>query len=131
MKLKPKKFTNQVWYAFSWYASIPLLDRWSKLLSLIVQQIKIPGSDYWQFNMVTTAIQTCENLLKQIRASNLNFIIHETPYSTKVCLRKRYIKDASGPSSSSSSTIITQTEFLKVLIKTLVMKFKEIKQKLT
>ena len=68
----------------------------------------------------TTAFQTFENHIKQIRASNLNFAIHETPYSTQVCLRKRYIKEASGPLSYCSLNIthadkISQKVDLEVL----------------
>ena len=35
----------------------------------------------------------CQQLLHQLRLSNLNFLISETPYSANICLRKRFVKD--------------------------------------
>ena len=54
--------------------------------------------------MATSAREICEKLLLEIRASNLNFVVHETPYSAQICLRKRFIKEANGPSTSISSS---------------------------
>ena len=56
---------------------------------------------------------SCNDLLKSLRASNLHFIISETPYSVQICIRKKFINDApvqkkSVLSSSSSAKIILE-----------------------
>ena len=38
----------------------------------------------------------CELLLSQIKNSNLNFSLIETPFSASVCIRKSFVKDLSG-----------------------------------
>ena len=40
--------------------------------------------------------QTCELLLSQIRNSNLNFSLSETPFSASLCIRKTFVKDLNG-----------------------------------
>ena len=40
--------------------------------------------------------QTCEVLLSQIKNSNLNFNLSETPFSASVCIRKSFIRDLNG-----------------------------------
>ena len=47
--------------------------------------------------MATSATAVCQLLLNQLRSSNLNFIVSETPYSAQIMLRKRFVKEASGP----------------------------------
>ena len=44
-----------------------------------------------------SATAVCQLLLNQLRSSNLNFIISETPYSAQILLQKRFVKEASGP----------------------------------
>ena len=44
-----------------------------------------------------SATAVCQLLLNQLRSKNLNFIISETPYSAQILLRKRFVKEASGP----------------------------------
>ena len=39
------------------------------------------------------ANNTCEFLLKQIKSSNLNFMLQETPYSAYLTIRKSFIKN--------------------------------------
>ena len=80
--------------------------------------------------MVTSASETCGNLLLQIRASNLNFVLHETPYSAQICLRKRFIKDANGPSNAVSSTLSLKTSQLEEGIGALQNENNELKTKL-
>jgi hypothetical protein len=51
-------------------------------------------------NKITMAVSlhdVCQELLKQLRSSHLNFLISETPYSVKICLRKRFLKEAVAP----------------------------------
>ena len=47
--------------------------------------------------MAVTAPEVCHQLLYQLRLSNLNFVISETPYSAQILLRKRFLKDVEGP----------------------------------
>ena len=42
----------------------------------------------------------CENLVTQIKRSNLNFILSETPYSVNISLRKRFLKEINPNNSS-------------------------------
>ena len=56
---------------------------------------------------------SCNDLLKSLRESNLHFIFSETPYSVQICIRKKFINDApvqkkSVLSSSSSANIILE-----------------------
>ena len=37
----------------------------------------------------------CDQILQGIRASQINFVISETPYSAQICLRKRFLKNHS------------------------------------
>ena len=39
----------------------------------------------------------CQQLLSQLRLSNLNFLLSETPYSAQIILRKRFVKECLGP----------------------------------
>ena len=45
--------------------------------------------------MVTNirAHNICEKLLTYIKASKLNYLVHETPYSVFITIRKRVIKE--------------------------------------
>ena len=47
--------------------------------------------------MGISAHHVSQQLLNQVRLSNLNFKISETPYSAEIILRKRFVKEASGP----------------------------------
>ena len=47
--------------------------------------------------MAVSAQNVCQQLLEQLRFSNLNFMISETPYSAQIFLRKRFLKNANGP----------------------------------
>ena len=40
--------------------------------------------------------QTCEVLLSQIKNSNINFSLIETPFSASLCIKKSFIKDLNG-----------------------------------
>ena len=37
--------------------------------------------------------QVCEKLLNQVKMSNLNYILSETPYSANICIRKWFQKN--------------------------------------
>ena len=39
------------------------------------------------------ANQVCEQILNYVKASNLNYLINETPYSSVITVRKRFTKD--------------------------------------
>ena len=61
--------------------------------------------------MDIAAHKACHHLLNQLRLSNLHFFISETPYSAQIMLRKRFLKEATGPSESvkiSSNSTFTQ-----------------------
>ena len=47
--------------------------------------------------MAKTPQFVSQQLLKQLQLSNLNYMVHETPYSVQVTFRKRFIKECSGP----------------------------------
>ena len=47
--------------------------------------------------MLASAQDACQNILDQLRHSNLNFKLIETPYSAEVIVRKRFIKESEGP----------------------------------
>ena len=80
--------------------------------------------------MATSAGDICEKLLLEIRASNLNFVVHETPYSAQICLRKRFIKEAKGPSTSISSSPASMTTELEDIIGALKKEKDDLKTKL-
>ena len=48
---------------------------------------------------MATAHDVCHRLFYMLRISNLNYVITETPYSAQITLRKRFIKDKTGPAS--------------------------------
>ena len=48
----------------------------------------------------TTAQEVCQSVLDQLRNSNLNFKICETPFSAEVILRKKFTRDQQGPTDS-------------------------------
>ena len=50
--------------------------------------------------MAASAHNVCQKVLNNLRLSNLNFMISETPYSAQILLRKRFLKEVSGPESS-------------------------------
>ena len=41
----------------------------------------------------TRALLVCEKLLNNVKASNLNYLLNETPYSAFITIRKRFTKD--------------------------------------
>ena len=53
---------------------------------------------------VISPIETCEQIVQQIKASNLNFILNESPYSINISIKKRFQKIK--PNSNFSSKII-------------------------
>ena len=50
--------------------------------------------------MFTSARDVCQNILDQLRLSQLHSKLTETPYSAEVVVRKRFIKDSEGPHQS-------------------------------
>ena len=44
-----------------------------------------------------SAHDVCNHLLYQLKLSNLHFLISETPHSAQIVLRKRFLKEATGP----------------------------------
>ena len=55
--------------------------------------------------MVDLANTVCQQVLDQLKCSNLNFIISETPYSAQIMLKKRFLREVSGPSASFNSSV--------------------------
>ena len=66
--------------------------------------------------MAASANEVCHHLLHQLRLSNLNFVLSETPYSAQIILRKRFLKEFTGPSFQISSNS-TVTQEIQDLIK--------------
>ena len=58
--------------------------------------------------MAVTAHEVCHQLLYQLRLSNLNFMISETPYSAQILLRKRFLKDVQGPAPSNLNNQVSK-----------------------
>ena len=59
---------------------------------------------------LSTAQEICETLVHQVKTSNLNFILSETPYSVNICLRKRLIKEFSPNNLSVVTNLSTSKE---------------------
>ena len=53
--------------------------------------------------MTTSASATFQHLILKLYQSQLHFCLTETPYSAQIVIRKRYLKDQSGPSVQFSS----------------------------
>ena len=55
-----------------------------------------PNSLYniFQIKMVGSigASQVCENLLNNVKSSNLNYLVNETPYSAFITIRKKLLR---------------------------------------
>ena len=70
-----------------------------------------------------TAHQVCENLLFQVKNSQLNFHLSETPYSINLSLRKRFLKESTRSQALNLSLAIPdaalykENETLKTLLK--------------
>ena len=47
------------------------------------------------FTMEALAQSVCQQLLSQLKLSNLNYVVTETPYSAQINIRKRFIKELS------------------------------------
>ena len=58
--------------------------------------------------MVATPHESCEILVQQVRASNLNFSLIETPFSVNISLRKRFVRDFSTGSQNSAVNMSTK-----------------------
>ena len=58
------------------------------------------------------ANQTCEDILKYIKLSNLNFNIVESPFSATITLKKTFIENKDGTSRLSGITISPQQVFI-------------------
>ena len=63
---------------------------------------------------------TCELILKQLKASNLNFLLQETPYSAFITIRKSLIKNLSSVPSSIFHPVSDSVETLNQKIEPLV-----------
>ena len=50
--------------------------------------------------MSISANETYQHLVKILYDSNLHFVVTETPYSAQIVIRKRFLKNKSGPSSN-------------------------------
>ena len=47
------------------------------------------------FTMEALAQSVCQQLLSQLKLSNLNYVVTETPYSAQINIRKRFLKELS------------------------------------
>ena len=53
------------------------------------------NSDIHMFTMEALAQSVCQQLLSQLKLSNLNYVVTETPYSAQINIRKRFLKELS------------------------------------
>ena len=53
------------------------------------------------------AHQVCENILKTIKSSKLNYVVNETPYSSYITIRKAFTKEHKG---LSNVTLVCEDE---------------------
>ena len=60
--------------------------------------------------MTTSASATFQHLVLKLYQSQLHFCLTETPYSAQIVIRKRYLKDQSGPSLLFSSDETTEND---------------------
>ena len=84
------------------------------------------------------AAYACEQILKEVRTSCLNFVISETPYSANICLRKRFLKEVSPqqspkePDLNSSQHPVLRLEeenaALRIELETVLSKAQELKE---
>ena len=49
--------------------------------------------------------ESCNELLKTLRDSNLHFIVSESPYSMQICVRKKFLEQKKSVSSSSGQSV--------------------------
>ena len=49
--------------------------------------------------------ESCNELLKTLRDSNLHFIVSESPYSMQICVRKKFLQQKKSVSSSSGQSV--------------------------
>ena len=69
--------------------------------------------------MTTSASATFQHLVLKLYQSQLHFCLTETPYSAQIVIRKRYLKDQSGPSlqfSSDKNAVNDEIEDLNVQV---------------
>ena len=71
------------------------------------------------------ATTVCMNILEEIRSSNLNFEISETPYSAYISLRKRFVKEFVPNSKSSLLSQSVENETLKKEIAEVLAKLED------
>ena len=50
--------------------------------------------------MDALAQSVCQQLISQLKLSHLNYLVTETPYSAQITIRKRFLKEYSGPNSN-------------------------------
>ena len=60
---------------------------------------------------------SCNEVLQTLRDSSLNFLVHESPYSIQICIRKRFLKDApkQNKREANGSAAHVETQKLKIL----------------
>ena len=71
------------------------------------------------------ATAVCMTILEEIRSSNLNFGISETPYSAYISLRKRFVKEFVPSSKSSLLSQPVESETFKKEIADVLAKLEE------
>ena len=59
-----------------------------------------------------TPNKSCQNVLDVLKASNLNFLIQESPYSAYITIRKRFVKDFSSANLAVAPKPLTESELL-------------------
>ena len=74
---------------------------------------------------------TCELILKQLKASNLNFVLQETPFSAFITIQKSLIKNISSVPSSIFHPVSDSVETLNKKIEALVIENSCLKKDLT
>ena len=64
--------------------------------------------------MLSPAHDVCQQILNQLRLSQLNFKVIETPFSAEVVVRKRFVKDAEGPHQSFFTPLSGQIDEVRI-----------------
>ena len=54
----------------------------------------------------------CDQIIQEIRSSQLNFVISETPYSAQISLRKKFLKEFN-PGKTVQGNLATQQNYLE------------------
>ena len=64
----------------------------------------------------------CHQLLYELRMSNLHYALSETPHSVQIVIRKRFLKDKTGPAKPPSQFFSQDQELQRVDSRNILLK---------